>query len=66
MTAEKDNTMKEILLADENVPVLFLKELSDLSRKYRLGIERGCVYIMEDDDMAHDYALTEESDLVRL
>lgn len=63
VTAEKDNTMKEMLLADETV--LFLKELSDLSRKYRLGIERGCVYIMEDDDMTYDYALTEESDLVR-
>ncbi len=44
----------------------FLKELSDLCRKYKLGIEGGTLYIMEPpEDFLFNYALDEFGELER-
>ena len=43
----------------------FTRELTELCRKHRLGIEGGAVYVMEHEDYPHVYALDAESKLVR-
>lgn len=44
---------------------LFVEELSDVCRKYGLGIEGGQVYVMENEDYPHNYIVDGDDKLIR-